>query len=114
MVTERERLRLERQRDALIEELRGLGNLMRGTVVAVGVKCGRSGCACEQGAKHRKVHLSVNLQGRTRGCYLGREREAVVAPLLAEYQRAWQLINALTEVNLALLRGTHPGGRGGD
>lgn len=113
MLTDRERRRLERERDALVAELRGLGNLMRGTVVEVGVKCGQPGCACAQGAKHRKVHLSVNLGGRTRGCYLGREREAVVAPLIAEYQQAWGLINALTAVNLALLRGTHPGGRPG-
>ena len=111
MLTDRERRRLERERDALLAELRGLGNLMRGTVVEVGVKCGRPGCACEQGERHRKVHLSLNLGGRTQGCYLGEERAAVVAPLLAEYERAWRLINELTAVNLALLRGTHPGGR---
>ena len=65
MLTERDRMRLERERDALIGQLQGLGNLMRGTVVEIGVKCGRPGCPCEQGEKHRKVHLSVNLQGRT-------------------------------------------------
>ena len=111
MLTDRERKRLEQEREALVEQLRGLGNLMRGTVLQVGVKCGRAGCGCERGEKHRKVHLSVNLGGRTRGCYLGREREALVAPLIAEYQRAWRVINALTTVNLALVRGTHPGGR---
>lgn len=111
MMTDRERVRLERQRDGLIEQLRGLGNLMRGTVVEVGVKCGRPGCGCAQGEKHRKIHLSVNLRGRTRGCYLGREREETVVPLIAEYERAWRLINELTAVNLELLRGTHPGGR---
>src|SRR3990170_1392282 len=111
MLTDRERKRLEQEREALVEQLRGLGNLMRGTVIRVGVKCGRAGCGCERGEKHRKVHLSVNLGGRTRGCYLGREREALVAPLIAEYQRAWRVINALTTVNLALVRGTHPGGR---
>ncbi len=111
MMSDRDRLRLEQKRDALLAEFRGLGNLMRGSVVEVGVKCGRPGCACEQGEKHRKVHLSVNLQGRTRGCYLGRAREDAVAPLIAEYERAWRLINELTAVNLALLRGTHPGGR---
>jgi len=110
MMTPQDRRELERQRDALLAELRGLGNLMRGSIGEVGVKCGRPGCACAQGVKHRKVHLSVNLHGRTRSCYLGREREALVAPLLAEYERAWRLINALTAVNLALLRGTHPGG----
>ena len=46
MITARERRRLEQQRAALIEQLRGLGNLMRGTVIQVGVKCGRVGCAC--------------------------------------------------------------------
>jgi len=111
MLTPRERQRLEARRDALLAELRGLGNLMRGTVVRTGVQCGRPGCACAEGAKHPKLHFSVNLEGRTRGCYLGPAREARVAPLLAEYQRAWRLINALTAVNLALLRGTHPGGR---
>ena len=111
MLTDRERKRLEQEREALLEQLRGLGNLMRGTVLQVGVKCGRAGCGCERGEKHRKVHLSVNLGGRTRGCYLGREREALVAPLIAEYQRAWRVINALTTVNLALVRGPHRGGR---
>ena len=111
MLTDRERGKLEQRRDALLAELRGLGNLMRGTVVEVGVKCGRPGCACAQGEKHRKVHLSLNLGGHTRGCYLGEERAAAVVPLLAEYERAWRLINALTAVNLELLRGTHPGGR---
>ena len=110
MMTDHDRRQLEQQRDALLGELRGLGNLMRGTIGEVGVKCGRPGCPCTQGVKHRKVHLSVNLHGRTRSCYLGREREAIVAPLIAEYERAWRLITDLTAVNLALLRGTHPGG----
>ena len=109
-MTPQDRHTLEQQRDALLAELRGLGNLMRGTIGTVGVKCGRPGCACAQGARHAKIHLSVNLHGRTRSCYLGRAREAVVAPLIAEYERAWRLITDLTAVNLALLRGTHPGG----
>lgn len=110
MMTPQDRRKLEQQREALLAELRGLGNLMRGSIGEVGIKCGRPDCACAQGVKHRKVHLSVNLHGRTRSCYLGREREALVAPLITEYERAWRLINDLTAVNLALLRGTHPGG----
>lgn len=110
MLTPTDRRRLERERTALRAQLRGLGNLMRGTVVRVGVQCGRPGCACARGAKHAKIHLSVTLEGRPQTCYLGTEGEARVAPLLAEYERAWRLINALTAVNLALLRGAHPGG----
>lgn len=106
-----DRIRVEKQRDALIEELRGLGNLMRGTLVRAQVKCGRKGCECATGQKHEKVHLSLNLHGRTQGCYVGRGREEAVASLLREYQRAWRIIEQLTEINLGLLRGDHPGGQ---
>lgn len=111
MLTDRERHRREQRRDASLAQLRRRGNLLRGTVVEVGVKCGRPGCRCEQGATHRTVPLSLNLGGRTRGGDLGEERAAAVAPLIAEYERAWRLINELPAVHLALLRGTHPGGR---
>ena len=101
---------LERQRDALIEQFHGLGNLMRGTLTRARVKCGRKGCECEDGWKHEKVHLLLNFRGRTRTRYVGREREPEVAALLSEYQRGWQIIEELTAVNLELLRGKHPGG----
>ena len=105
------RIQLENRRDALLAQLRSLGNLMRGSLVQTKFKCGRKGCVCEAGEKHVKVHLSVNLNGRTRGCYVGKAREEAVSALLTEYQRAWKLISDLTEVNLALLRGEHAGGR---
>ena len=105
------RIQLEKRRDALLEQLRGIGNLMRGTLVQTKVRCGRKGCICETGEKHVKVHLSLNLHGRTRGCYVG-GREEAVGDLIREYQRAWHIIEQLTEVNLELIRGNHPGGRG--
>lgn len=103
------RIQLENRRDALLQQLRGIGNLMRGTLVPTKVRCGRKGCICETGDRHVKIHLSVNLHGRTRGCYVG-ERQEAVAGLLREYQHAWHIIEQLTEVNLELIRGDHPGG----
>lgn len=113
MTTILTRIRLEKQRDALIEQLRSLGNLMRGSLVKTKVRCGRKGCICETGEKHEKVHLSLNIHGRTRGCYVGRGREGAVGDLIREYQRARHIIEQLTEVNLELLRGDHPGGQMG-
>lgn len=101
---------LERQRDVLIGQLHGLGNLMRGTLSRARVKCGRKGCECEDGWKHEKVHLLLSFRGRTRTRYVSREREPEVAALLSEYRRAWQIIEELTAINLELLRGKHPGG----
>jgi hypothetical protein len=105
------RIRLEQQRDALVAELRDLGNLMRGTLVQARVKCGRKGCECEKGEKHEKVHLCLNFHGRTRNLYVGQGRKESVENLVREYQRARRIIDELTEVNLELLRGDHPGGQ---
>jgi hypothetical protein len=106
MPTELERIRLEKQRVVLLGQLRGLGNLMRGSVVTARVKCGNPRCECAEGLKHAKVHLSVNLNGRTRVAYVGEKRAEEVEALLAEYRRAWRLIEELTKVNLELLRPT--------
>ena len=106
MPTELERIQLEKRRTALVRQLRGLGNLMRGTLYTAHVRCGSPRCECARGEKHAKIHLSVNMKGRTRGLYVGEKRAAAVATLLEEYQRAWRIIEELTEVNLELLRPT--------
>ena len=106
MPTELERIRLAKRRDTLLEQVRGLGNMMRGTLYATRVRCGAPNCECVQGEKHSKIHFSVRLKGRTRIAYVGKPRSKEVAALVGEYQRAWQLIEQLTEINLELLRPT--------
>lgn len=98
------RVRLEKRRDTLLEHLRSVGNLMRGSIYTTYVRCGAAGCECVTGEKHGKLHLSVNMKGRTRTAYVGERRAEEVGALIAEYHRAWSLIEELTEVNLELLR----------
>jgi hypothetical protein len=98
--------RLEQRRDALLDSLRSLGNLMRGSLYTAHVRCGSPDCECAKGKRHEKQHLSVNLHGRTRNVYVGERRASQVAALIAEYNRAWRIIDELTEVNVALLRAT--------
>lgn len=106
MAIERERIRLENQKGELLEQLRTLGNLMRGSLYTAHVRCGAPNCACANGEKHKKIHISVNLKGRTRGAYIGKSRADAVQGLIDEYQRAWRIIEKLTEINLDLLRPT--------
>jgi hypothetical protein len=98
--------RLEKRRDSLLEHLRGLGNLMRGSLYTAHVRCGSPKCECATGVKHEKQHLSVKLHGRNRNVYVGEQRASEVAALVAEYNRAWRIIDELTEVNIELLRAT--------
>ena len=102
---------LEDRRDALLARLHLLPNFMRGTVYERPRKCGRRSCVCAKGGpKHLTRQLVVNLHGKTHARYVRTADMARVQTLLAGYEELWQIVNELTEVNLELLRGKHPGG----
>ena len=106
------RATLERQRDGLLARLHALPNLMRGSVYERPRKCGRATCACATGGpKHRTRQLTVTLKGRTHTRYVRRGEVEDVQALIAGYATLWAIVEGLTAVNLALLRGAHPGGR---
>jgi len=107
-------LQLEARRDALLARLHTLPNLMRGSVYDRLRKCGRAACPCATGGpKHPTRQLTVTLHGRTRTRYVRQGALAHVQALVAAYHALWALVEALTAVNLALLRGQHPGGPAG-
>ncbi len=96
--------RLERTRQRLLDELRQLPDLMRGKVYERGRKCGRASCTCASGGpRHPGLQLTVNLGGRTRTRYVRQGERATVEAKVAAYRRLWDLVEELTEVNLALL-----------
>jgi hypothetical protein len=96
--------RLEQKRERLLDELHHLPDLMRGKVYERGRKCGRASCTCASGGpRHPGLQLTVNLGGRTRTRYVRQGERAAVEAKVAAYQRLWELVEELTEVNLALL-----------
>ena len=103
---------LVQRRAALLERLQAVPNLMRGSLYERWHKCGRPGCGCAgDGPKHLTRQLTVTLGGRTQTRYVRVGEVEQVQAWLAAYAELWTLVNDLTAVNLALLRGTHPGGR---
>jgi hypothetical protein len=72
----------------------------------------RPSCATG-GPKHPTRQLTVTLRGRTRTRYFRLGEVAHVQALIAAYQALWAIVEELTAVNLALLRGHHPGGPAG-
>lgn len=103
----------EQRRDALLRRLHQLPNLMRGNVYERPRKCGRSSCTCAgaEGPKHTTRQLVVNLKGRTHTRYVRTGEMEKVQALVAAYAELWEIVTELTEVNLELLHGEHPGGR---
>jgi len=105
---------LEARRAALLARLHQLPNLMRGSVYGRERKCGRAACPCAHGGpKHPTRQITVTLRGRTHTRYVRQGELAQVQALVAAYHDLWTLVEELTAVNLALLRGQHPGGRPG-
>jgi hypothetical protein len=109
-MTEMQRRRLEQHRDALLDRLHALPNLMRGSVYERVRKCGRASCACAQGGpKHPSRQLTVTLRGATHTRYVRHEEVAHLQQLLATYEELWAIVDGLTAVNLALLHSAPPG-----
>ena len=104
-------LDLERRRAALLGRLHALPNFMRGSVYERWHKCGRAACGCAgAGPKHLTRQLTVTLDGRTQTRYVRVEEMEQVQAQIATYHELWAIVNALTAVNLALLRRA-PAGR---
>ena len=98
-------LDLERRRDALLEELRHLPNFTRGAVYEKTRKCGRATCHCATGGeRHLTRMFSVILKGRTYSRYVRLEEYEEVQRQTAAYQRLWEMVGELTEINLDLLQ----------
>lgn len=98
------------QRDRLVAALRRCGNVMRGSLVQVRVRCGQRRCVCGRGGpRHPKEHLTVKLHGKTRTLYVNRDRRAEVQAWLEGYRHLRRLVEKLTEVNLQLLRSAKSG-----
>ena len=102
----------EARRDALLERLHRLPNLMRGTVCERLRKCGRKSCECANGGdRHNTRQLVVHFKGKVHTRYVRTGDMERVKGLAAAYEELWAIVTELTEVNLELLRGEHPGGR---
>lgn len=96
------------RREQLLASLRQSPNLMRGSLNQLRVRCGARNCFCATGPGHIKTHFTVSLRKKTRTLYVNQERRTEIEALTQGYARLWELVNDLTEVNLALLRTQQP------
>ena len=80
--------------------------LMRGSIVDVQRRCGRSNCACakDPNARHRSKYLSVNIDGRTKTIHLRPEDVDQVQQAIDAYNQLWEAVNGLTACEIADLK----------
>jgi len=97
---------LRRRRQVLLRQLPPLKAILRGSLIERYKRCGKPGCKCADGPGHGpKYYLSVSYSGlRPQMDYVPQESHAQIAGSVANYHRAREILEAISEINRELLR----------
>jgi len=97
--------RLIRQRQKLLGELAQLSLLLRASYLERFSTCVRPQCECHRGKKHGpRAYLAVYRDKRQRQVYVPQSEQDAVRRGLRQYQRLEEIVQAITEINLQLMR----------
>ncbi len=90
-MTKTELAKMKRRVKTLQGQLGRLGPMMRGSVVVIGTK-------------NKQPYFSLNKNKKTRLIYLGKKREAQARAYSKNYKRLVEIVEAMTEINVILLK----------
>lgn len=80
-------------------------DIVRGSVVARSLRCGKPSCACAQGDGHQATYLSVTLKGgRTEQISLPLALVPLVRRQVSNYHALWRAIEQISAINRDLIR----------
>jgi hypothetical protein len=106
-----EERQLRRRRQELLAELARLELAIRGCAFERYSVCSRPGCRCHRGEKHGpRCYVVVTAGKRQRQHYVPQAQVEAVQEGVRQSHRFLALLDALTAVNLALMRGGRLGG----
>jgi hypothetical protein len=86
-----------RARSRLVQLLSQQG-IVRGSLLLRGRVCGKAGCKCTRGEKHKSLYLVVTEKGRTRQLYVPRDFEPLVRRWVEDYHQARELMEEISRI----------------
>ena len=86
-----EKDRIEKKVNRLLEEIQGIGPVMRGSVTMMG-------------KRHKQPYFSVSVKGKTKVIYLGSNRAKKAEKYANNYRRLMELVEEMTILNMELLK----------
>jgi len=93
------------RRARLRQALPPLDEVLRGTLLDRVIRCGKATCHCATGPGHPITCVTVSVaHGRTQQVTVPRAWRATVRRWIANYQRYWQAIEAISAINRQLLQ----------
>ena len=97
---------LTSRRRKLVQQLCGLGPVLRASLIQRFTQCGKPGCKCMHGEKHGpSYYLTVSYaKGRTRQIYVRKDLQPVVEQWVRNYHQALTVLEEISGINLELIR----------
>ena len=94
-----------KERSQLLGELGTLSRLLHGSWVERYSVCSRADCPCRRGERHGPRHyLVVNEAGHQRQKYVANSQVEAAMEGLAQYRRLREIVERITQLNLALMK----------
>jgi hypothetical protein len=105
---------LHARRRRALQGLPPLTDIMRGSVVARRLRCGKPTCHCARTGGHAATYLSVTVaDGRTEQLSLPAPLVPVARRWVANYGRWWRAVEQVSAINRELLRQQRAAASGG-
>jgi hypothetical protein len=82
---------LKQELDLLLEEIRTIGPMMRGSITIMG-------------KKNKQPYFSVGIKGKNKVMYLGNRRAEMARVYTDNYKKMQEIIDKMTIINMALLK----------
>jgi len=80
-----------------------LEKTLRGSIVIVKRSCGKAGCRCQKGQKHRALYVSQSYNGKTRMIYIPQRSEKEARRLVDNYRALKVTLEKVSEINIKML-----------
>jgi hypothetical protein len=91
--------RSAKERDTRSRAVKRLASedLLRGSLVEMMRTCGKIGCRCQQGHKHRALYLSIKSGGKRSMVYIPQDLEQTVREWVQNAKELDQLVHLISE-----------------
>lgn len=102
--------KLIQKRQRLLEELAKLSLLLHASYLERFSTCVRPRCECHNGKKHGpRAYLAVYRDKKQRQVYVPQPERDAVKQGLRQYRKLEKIVQAITDINLRLMRAGHLG-----